>query len=855
MNLTETETKEARPAVQRRAGPLTQRQYIMNCSDSIDPVQRMLDRLNKVKETGEDKWQACCPAHDDKNPSLSIARGDDGRVLLTCHAGCRAEDIVGAVGLTMADLFKPEPGRQAKPRKRSQQPEQMSQIEATYDYVDEHGQLIFQVVRKKLKRFVQRKPNGNEWIWDAKDVPKILYRLPEVAGADLSDWVFICEGEKDVDALRTLGLTATCNPGGAGKWGKLSSDSALEGRKVAILPDNDAPGRKHAADVAKRLHGRASEVRIVELPGLPAKGDVSDWLDERDGQEAHDLGASLLALVEEASPVTAENVETLEDWPQPEPLPTELPAVDPFREDLLPESLRPWLSDIAERMQCPLDFPAVGAMVALAGLVGRQLTIMPKQQDDWQVVPNLWGMIIGRPSIMKSPPLKEAIRPLHRLVEKANQEHDEAMMEFARRSIEVEVRKKELERLLKNRKGDITELVEELGELRQIREPVRRRYLVNDSTVEALGKILAENPRGVVVLRDELMGLLRYIEKEGQESARAFYLEGWSGDGYFETDRIGRGNLRISGVCVSVIGTIQPGPLGSYIYQARKNGSGDDGFIQRFQLAVWPEDPAEWVNVDRWPDTAARQKAFSVFERLDHINPVTTDGVEIDPCDNDSLPYLHFTPEAQARFNNWMTIRENALREGHEHPAMESHLTKYRSLIPSLALIIHLAEGAGGLVSLHALEKAILWGDYLESHARRIFAPATDLATGSAKALVKAIFSGEVGERFRARDVYRNHWSGLSTKEDVQEAVGLLLELGWLREEREQTAGHPNKWLLVNPKVSTMEQKKRRAHSARTDSRYDRPPSGTFGTEDNPSRARSSGPAAAKLDKSKEIRR
>ncbi|MDZ4278289.1 MAG: phage/plasmid primase, P4 family, partial [Dehalococcoidia bacterium] len=154
-----------------------------------------------------------------------------------------------------------------------------SGIAATYDYRDEDGRLLFQVVRLRSKEFRQRRPDGaGGWIWNLRGARRVLYRLPELLATDPSQPVFLVEGEKDADRLATLGLIATTNPGGAGKW-RAEYGEALRGRRVIILPDKDDSGRKHAEQVARSAHGVAADVRVLGLRGLPDKGDVSDWLD------------------------------------------------------------------------------------------------------------------------------------------------------------------------------------------------------------------------------------------------------------------------------------------------------------------------------------------------------------------------------------------------------------------------------------------------------------------------------------------------------------------------------------------------------------------------------------------------
>ena len=185
-------------------------------------------------------------------------------------------------------------------------------------------------------------------------------------------------------------------------------------------------------------------------------------------------------------------------WPEPRPLPIGLPAVPAFDALLLPESLRPWVVDIADRAQAPLDFPAAGAIVGLSSVLGRRLGIKPKRQDDWLVVPNLWGLIVGPPGFLKSPMLREVLKPLTRLETEAGDEYKAARVEFEFQEAAMTAQRKKI--LAKG--ADRDEMVIALREL-QADAPVQRRYVVNDPTVEKLGEILNANPAGVLLFRDE----------------------------------------------------------------------------------------------------------------------------------------------------------------------------------------------------------------------------------------------------------------------------------------------------------------------------------------------------------------
>jgi Protein of unknown function (DUF3987) len=316
---------------------------------------------------------------------------------------------------------------------------------------------------------------------------------------------------------------------------------------------------------------------------------------------------------------------------------------------------------------------------------------------------------------------------------------------------------------------------------------------VNDSTVEKLGEILNENPCGILLFRDELNGYFRTLERQGHEADRAFYLECWNGDGSFTYDRIGRGTLHIAGACLSILGSIQPGPLADLVRGLR--GSGDDGMLQRFQLAVWPDVRPDWTNIDRSPDLEARDAVQAIIERFDRM---TAENLGADPGE---IPVLRFSDGAQELFDVWREALEVRLRNDSEHAMVEAHLAKFRSLVPSLALLIHLTEASEGPVDRLPLERAIAWAEYLESHARRIYAPAISPDMDAARVLSKRIRQGQVTDGFSMRDVYNAGWSGLSTRDNVAAAVAVLVDHDWIRAVEEPTPGRTRTIYRINPSV------------------------------------------------------
>ncbi|HSB09674.1 MAG TPA: hypothetical protein VLM38_09335 [Blastocatellia bacterium] len=230
-----------------------------------------LNKLERVSRSG-DGWTARCPGpgheHGDRHASLTVSNAGD-KILMHCHVGCSNESIVAALGLKMSDLFN-EPKTNGSKR-----------IVATYDYVDESGALLYQVVRFEPKDFRARRPNGdNGWIWNIKSVRRVLYRLPELLAADPAAPVFVTAGEKDCDNLRALGLVATTNSFGEGKnkW-REEYNNCLRDRMVVLPPDNDATGRDRVEEAAISLHAVTRSIRILTLLNLPEHGDISDWLE------------------------------------------------------------------------------------------------------------------------------------------------------------------------------------------------------------------------------------------------------------------------------------------------------------------------------------------------------------------------------------------------------------------------------------------------------------------------------------------------------------------------------------------------------------------------------------------------
>lgn len=627
---------------------------------------------------------------------------------------------------------------------------------------------------------------------------------------------------------------------------KRSTPTALRLRVIlplaAPVPARDWPGTYRHFAIELALPGLDACAEKLSQPFLAPPGGGTfehlsgDWLDP----------APYIAAARQAE---------FDALPEPEPIRQTLYPVPAFDAELLPRPFRTWVVDMAHRMQCPVDFCAVGAVVTLAGVVGAAIGIKPKRKDDWLIVPNFWGGVISPPSKKKTPSLQESAKPLGRLEamqregtqqaqRDANDPETKARHKLLKQELEKAIKAEtEAARIKKEsaayaaasagstsdgddepdtkkpppRQRRLSESVRSVAEVKRdlaaLTAPVtgnlQERFRTNDATIEALHDLLSANPRGILVFRDELVGLLRGWEKQGREQDRAFYLEAWNGCGSFPLDRIGRGHVICDNMCVSILGGTQPDKVRNYLYQARDE---NDGLLQRFQLLVYPDvQPFDGI-VDEYPDASARDTAFAIFEALARADFAALVGLG----SFDKIPALRFADDAQVLFFEWYEqLHRNQLENPDEAPMMVEMLSKQPKTMASLALLFHLVDCASSIatgqtippVSLEAAARAADWCAYLEAHARRIYALAGNLQSQAAAALAERIGKGQLDDLsdagFTPRDIYRKQWSLLDDREIVDQALTELVDAGWLLRDV-QTAGWQQRGHVryrVNPKV------------------------------------------------------
>jgi hypothetical protein len=264
--------------------------------------------------------------------------------------------------------------------------------------------------------------------------------------------------------------------------------------------------------------------------------------------------------------VATEQKARSQQWPEPEPINASLLPVEELPKEIIPAPFREWVADVAYRMQCPIDFIAVAVMIITGAVIGSGCGIKPKKKDDWLVIPNMWGGIIGRPGMLKTPALQEAMKPLTRLEVEAKKQYDSDLVYFETEKEAFKAKKEAVKaEMISAAKGKGTSSIEDAknkyAALEQPAESIWRRFKTNDATIEKMAELMQQNSRGILLFRDELVGLLTSWDKDGREPDRAFFLEAWNGNGCATSDRIGRGTVHVNNLCVSLLEPVQKVPI------------------------------------------------------------------------------------------------------------------------------------------------------------------------------------------------------------------------------------------------------------------------------------------------------
>jgi len=623
----------------------------------------------------------------------------------------------------------------------------------------------------------------------AKDASRIFY-TPAIASSESSYEYDIQLGQfLDWEKLELLSSDSV-----GGHYGVASPTDRRSEEDVATKVISNGSRNQELFKIGKRLAESQLSVEAIQAALLIENKRLC--ADPLPTSEVETIAANAIKY-----PITLGDCSE-EDTGRPIPLPENHAITPALSESLLPTAWRPWLSDISDRLQCPLDYAAVSALVSAASLIGNRIRIRPKQNDTWIVVPNLWGAIVGPPGVMKTPAVNEGLIFFRLIADQERRNFEERLKDAEFDKEYSEAKKAEIIKEMKKATPDNRSDLKMRYEALVADEPVEKRLWTADSTVEKLGVLLDENPEGILILRDELTGWLRSLDRSGHEQDRAFYLEAWNGAGSFTFDRIGRGKTHIKNLTLSLLGTIQPSMLESYI-KGSVEGWGNDGLIQRFQVLVYPEVHKIFKYKDQPPK--GRESAKNSFELLYSITPREADARFLTP-DAGGYAFLQFDEEAQEFFQSWLTDLEIYLRSDElQHSAIESHISKYRSLMPSLALIFHLIkrvsnETENASIELTTAELAAAWCSYLQKHAEKLYQIADLSEFDIAREILKKMEGGELGSKFTARDIYSKHWKRLSDPKEVNKGLEILVEYRQLHAIVHATAGR-SKTVFINDRV------------------------------------------------------
>jgi hypothetical protein len=674
----------------------------------MTPIETLLDRLPDARKSGNG-WSARCPAHDDRRASLSVAQGDDGKALVKCHAGCDTSAVLAAVGLKMADLFPPKvgptPTRNGKlassGRTFATAKDAVAELErrhgkrsALWTYHDANGEPVGIVVRwdlsdgKKDVRPVARHADG--WRIRAMPDPHPLYGLPDLAAARR---VVVCEGEKAADAARALGFVATTSAGGS-QAAAQSDWRPLAGKEVWILPDNDAPGRKYAETVAGILAKLSppAQVRIVELPNLPSAGDLVDWIASHgDAAEPNSLREKIATLAQAVEPWQPDDADDL--------------AYRPFPVGALPKSVRKFVDAGAQAIGCDPSYLAVPLLTAIGAAIGNTRRLELKR--GWLVPPILWVAVIGESGTCKTPAFQLVLRPIRERQRKALERHGEEMKQY-----KVDQVRWEKEMTAWQKKGNGLPPA-------QPEEPRAERFIVSDTTVEALAPILLANPRGLLLARDELAGWIgsfdRYAGKGKAGADSANWLSMFNAESIIVDRKTGiPRTIHVPQAAVCVSGGIQPAILQRALGLEHR----ESGLAARLLLTCPPRKAKRWTEADI--DPSAEAELVRLFDRLYELQPTTDD-------DGEPRPRLvRLSGDAQAA---WIAYyNAHAVEQTDLTGDMAAAWSKLEEYAARLALVVHFTRWAAGNVAdesrldLASMSAGIVLAKWFKHEARRVYA-------------------------------------------------------------------------------------------------------------------------------------
>ena len=758
-------------------------------------LQAILDRLQNVKQTSEG-YSGRCPAHDDQNNSLSVTVGEDGRVLVYCHAGCTNGAVCEAIGLRLKDLFPP---KAESPHRRTV---------AEYDYTDEDGNLLFQKVRYEPKDFRCRVPDGSGgWNWKMAGVRRVLYHLPAVVKSGI---LYICEGEKDCDCLGQpgYGYIATCNFDGAGKWDDAYTPY-FKGKLVYILPDNDTPGKKHAAAVYQAIKAVAADCRIVELPGLKESQDVSDYFQNGGTIEAFN---QLCLDAPEGVPESFEGIKEKPDSKQPAAGGDWWPVV-PFDDMDRPEfplsTVPSCLSgfarivrEVSASHQTPADMTALLLVTIAAACLGGKVKVVTNNR--YTELATLYTAVFCPSGTRKSSVYGALMKPV---IDYQRRLRAEMRAEIEGNKNELDILKKQIEKLKKDivRSGsdEAAALWDELHEKEQIlsefAKPVELPliYMETDFTVESLAPKIEANGGTFALFDhegafwDEVAG--RY--KKGQSQTNDLILKSYDGH-TFTMARVGRGDISIEHCNLAIGLIVQPTKIEDL---KDKKILDETGLIPRFVLSA----PADNIGYREVETAAVPMIVYDDYNRRIEALFGLRQYPEI---------VLEIDGEATEQFRQYCRDIEVRLREGRDLYPLRAWASKLTGRIARIAAVLHCYAYPDTVpdcprIDAGIMDYAIGLSEYLIAHAKATYqilnlSADVKIARKILRSLEKYAASAD-SLRISKSEIWsriKNSDKTIQTVSSIAGALDILIDHNTIRQvDTERKPGRPAEIYELNP--------------------------------------------------------
>jgi len=770
-------------------------------TDIDNKLDKFLSRLENVKQKKPDQFQAKCPNHADKHSSFSIKKKND-KINFHCHAGCSSEAILSAMDLEWKDIYLDDgPGQHQKSSRKKKR-----KIVNTYDYKDQEGKLLYQVVRFEPKSFMQRRPAGSDnWDWGLGDVERILYNLPAVLEtAQNNELVFLVEGEKDADNLIDMGLTATCNAMGAGNW-KGSYTKSLTGANVVIIPDHDGPGIEHANKVSVTLNKHDIEANILELPDLKEKEDVTDWLNKGNSKD------DLLQLVEELK---------MKEWE--EPIELQEIEVPPLPVDILPNWLSKYVNNLSMFLQAPSDMVLLIVLSALSTALANKAEIEIKQGYTEPV--HLWTCSILPPANRKSPVVKKISKPIWDYESQIRGEikperrhllHEKEILEDIIEQKKKVAGKQEDASKRDNTIARINELSDDL-EILDEEIPALPRILVDDITSEKLAQVMEENQGRAAVLSAE-GDIFQLMAGRYSKSANfSVFKKAWTGSEKIVDDRIGRQGTSVDKPALSLGICAQPAVIEEL---TDKNSFRGEGILGRFLYSI-PDSPvgSRLTGADV-PELDERTEN----EYINNMHILLRTGPADKESQNWKAHILRLSAEALQIRNKFEADVEKMLGpEGKLH-----HIADWGGKIVGntvrVAGLLHIASQIDGpgiwtnkKITAASMEGAVKLGHALIDHALKTFElldvnPELELTRYVLKRIKKGYEmqnNGRLKDRFKKGKLDRAILYKLTRDKkeinkpgDLKVPLDNLVQLNYIKLVKRD--GHKTSIIKLNPKVDT----------------------------------------------------